>query len=156
MPAMTLILLAAAILPASLPTDRFAIIVHQTNPTTGLRAVELNALFSGEARRWPNGSRVVLVERDSNSVGFNFLLHRVLNLSPSQYKRHLANIEFKGEEPVIVKVLNSGPAACRFVFNVPGAIGLIEAASLSSPECKDVRVIRIEGKLPGDEGYPLQ
>jgi ABC-type phosphate transport system substrate-binding protein len=156
MPAAILFLLAATVLRSSLPSERFAVIVHETNPTTGLRVAELNALFSGEARRWRNGSRVVLVERDSDSAGFKFLLHRLLNMSPTQYKRSLANIEFKGEEPAIVKVLNSGPAACRFVFNVPGAIGLVEATSLSSPECQDVRVIRVEGKLPGDEGYPLQ
>jgi hypothetical protein len=156
MPATTLILLAAAVLQSSLPTERFAVIVHQTNPATGLRVAELNALFSGEAPRWPNGSRVVLVERDPDSAGFKFLLHHLLDMSQAQYKRHLATIEFKGKEPAIVKVLNSGPASCRFVFNVPGAIALVEAVSLSSPECKDVRVIRVEGKLPGDEGYALQ
>jgi hypothetical protein len=52
--------------------------------------------------------------------------------------------------------LNSDAAACQFVFNVPLAIAIVEAGSLASPACSSVRVLRIDGKLPGEEGYRLK
>ena len=65
-------------------------------------------------------------------------------------------MEFRGQEPVIVRVLNSDAAACKFVFNVPSAVAVLETASMAALECRDVRVLKIDGLLPGQEGYRLK
>jgi len=57
---------------------------------------------------------------------------------------------------VTLKILNSEEAACKFVFNVPGSIALIETDSLRLPECGGVGIVRIDGRLPGQEGYRLR
>jgi hypothetical protein len=134
----------------------FAVVVHHSNPNTNLLFTDVRALFSGAAKQWPNGSRVVLVERDSGSAAYQFLLGRILHMSASEYKRHLANIEFAGEAPVTLKILNSERAACKFVFNVPGSIALVETISLQLPECSGIATVRIDGRLPDQEGYRLQ
>ncbi len=141
--------------PASLPRT-FAVVVHQSNATSGLRFSDLQAYFLGHSKKWSNGSNVVLVERSPESPAFHFLLDRVLNMSAVEHRRRLANIEFMGEAPVNLKVLNSEEAACKYVFNVPGSIALIETGSLQTPECSGVRVVRIDGKLPAEEGYRLR
>jgi hypothetical protein len=41
-------------------------------------------------------------------------------------------------------------------FNVPFAIAIIETGSLALPACIAVRVLSIDGKIPGDEGYRLK
>lgn len=134
----------------------YAVIVHQSNPTKNLRVADVRAFFAGINGKWPHGPKVVLVERDAGSATFRFLLQRVLNMSAIEYKRRLASIEFAGEAPVILKILNSEEAACKFVFNVPGSIALIETGSLPAPECRGVETVRIEGRLPGEEGYKLR
>jgi len=139
---------------AGLPT--FAVVVHHSNPNTNLRFSDVQGLFSGSAKQWPNGSKVVLVERDAGSPAYRFLLDHILKMSATEYKRRLARIEFAGEAPVILKTLNSEEAACKFVFNVPGAIALIETGSLRTPECAGLELARIDGKLPGQEGYRLK
>ncbi len=80
----------------------------------------------------------------------------MLNTTPGEYKRSLQNIEYRGETPVSIKILNSDAAACQFVFNVPSAIAIIETKSLVSAACSQVQVLRIDGKLPGEEGYRLK
>src|SRR5271154_5085682 len=85
----------------------FAAIVHQSNPNTNLLLSDVRAFFSGATKQWPNGSKVVLVERDAESAPYRFLLDHILRMTPVEYKRHLLSIEFAGEAPVIVKVLNS-------------------------------------------------
>jgi hypothetical protein len=137
-------------------TPPFAVVVHQSNATSNLRFSDLQDFYAGHSKKWPNGSNVVLVERSPESPAFRFLLGRVLNMSAVEHKRRLANIEFMGESPVNLKILNSEEAACKYVFNVPGSIALIEAGSLQSTECSGVRVVRIDGKLPAEEGYRLR
>jgi hypothetical protein len=134
----------------------FAVVLHRSNPNTNLRLADVQAFFSGAAKQWPNGSKVVLVERDSGSVVYQFMLAHVLHMSAGEYKRHLVSIEFAGEAPVALKILNTEEAACKFVFNVPGSIALIETISLSLPECSGVGTVKIEGKLPGQQGYRLR
>jgi hypothetical protein len=134
----------------------FAVVVHRSNPTNSLRRSDLRAFFSGDTSQWPHGLKLVLVERDPQSDVFRFLLQHVLNATAGEYQRHLANIEFKGETPVTVRVLNSDAAACKFVFNVPGSIALIATSSLAMPDCGAVQLVRVDGKLPGEDKYGLR
>jgi len=149
--------LISTMAPAALnTTPSFAVVVHRSNPVNNLRLADLKSFFSGAATRWPNGAKVVLVERDAAGNASRFLFDRILNTTPREYQRRLASIEFKGEEPLTLKTLNSDAAACKFVFNVPGSIALIETESLALPACEQIQILRIEGKLPGEEGYRLK
>jgi hypothetical protein len=158
----SLLLLVAALLAAPAPGDAadlaraFAAVVHPSNPARDLRLRDITSLFEGASRQWPNGSPVVLVERASGSTPYQYLIGRLLNTTPGEYKRSLQNIEYRGEAPVSIKILNSDAAACQFVFNVPLAIAIVETGSLASAPCGQVQVLRIDGKLPGEEGYRLK
>jgi hypothetical protein len=142
--------------PGSAAPSGFAVVVHRSNATGNLSVGDLRALFEGATTHWPDHSKVVLVERDAAGSATAFLTERLLKVSLTDYKRNLAGLEFKGAEPVTLRVLNSDPSACKFVFNVPSAIALIDAASLSSPDCSRVKVLKIDGRLPGEEGYRLK
>src|SRR5580658_9372561 len=150
-------LLAAPMLHyAADPVAGFAAVVHQSNPTHNLRFRDLVSLFQGASREWPDSAAVVLVERDAGSAPFRYLMGRMLNTTPGEYKRSLQNIEYRGEAPVSIKTLNSDAAACQFVFNVPSAIAIVETASLALPACSGIQVLHIDAKLPGEEGYRLK
>ena len=131
-----------------------AVIVHKSNPVENLSRAQLRKLLLGEVRQWQDGRKVVLVERDEGSVIFVQMLARVLSMKPFEYKRHLLAVEFQGSQPPIVKTLNSDDGSTKFVWNVPDAIGLIEAVPSSSARA-NVKVLRIDGKLPGEPGYGL-
>jgi len=142
--------------PAAEPVRSFAAVVHPSNPSHDLRLRDLASYFDGASRQWPNSAPVVLVERDSASAPYRYLMSHVLNTTPVEYKRHLQDSEYRGQAPLAVKVLNSDEAACQFVFNVPSAIAVIETKSLGSAACAAVQVLRIDGKLPSEEGYRLR
>jgi hypothetical protein len=134
----------------------FAAVVHPSNPARDLRLRDLTSLFGGGNRQWPDSSLVVLVERDAASTPFQYLMEHVLNTTPGEYTRRLQNGEYRGGTPLSIKILNSDSAACEFVFNVPPAIAIVESKSLGEQACSAVRVLRIEGKLPDEEGYRLR
>src|SRR5271170_5611 len=79
------------------PAGGFAAVVHQSNPTHNLRFRDLLSLFQGASREWPNSSAVVLVERDAGSAPFRYLMGRLLNTTPGEYRRSLQNIEYRGD-----------------------------------------------------------
>jgi len=144
----------AALDPAAEPPRAFAVVVHPSNPIRDIRLGDLTALFEGANRQWPNRAPVVLVERDSSSPPYQFLMGRLLNTTPGEYRRRVQNIEYRGEAPLAIKTLNSDASACQFVFNVPTAVALVDAQSALA--CNQVRVLRVDGKLPGEEGYRLK
>jgi hypothetical protein len=155
--ALTLLVATVAIAALAGPVSgSFAVVVHRSNPTSSIRLTDLRAFFSGEIKQWPHGVKLVLVERDLESDVFRFLMQRVLNSTAVEYQRRLANMEFRGETSVTVRILNSDGAACKFVFNVPGAIAVIATNSLTLPECSQVQLIMIDGKLPGEQKYGLR
>src|SRR5580692_555529 len=78
----------------------FAVVVHKSNPNTNLMLADVSAFFSGATKQWPNRSKVVLVERDTGSATYLFLLEHILHMTSVEYKRHLLSIEFAGEAPV--------------------------------------------------------
>jgi hypothetical protein len=153
---MAALLVAPTLTYAGEPVAAFAAVVHPSNPARDLHLRDLTSLFEGANRQWPNRSGVVLVERDAGSAPFRYLMGRLLNTTLGEYKRSLQNIEYRGETPVSIKILNSDAAACQFVFNVPSAIAIVETASLALPACRGIQVLRIDGKLPGEDGYRLK
>ena len=48
------------------------------------------------------------------------------------------------------------PGSAAAELRVPLAIAIVETASLGLPACSGVQVLRIDGKLPGEEGYRLK
>ena len=141
---------------AETPQCRFAVVVNGTNPATNIRLTALRAIYTGAMRKWPDKQKLIPVIRNEGSRPFDFLISRVLDLNPVEYHRLLSNVEFSGADPVPLKVLNNDSGACKFVLNVPLAVAVIEAASTTAPECAGVKVLRVDGALPGERGYKLQ
>jgi hypothetical protein len=46
----------------------------------------------------------------------------------------------------------SNDMATELVSAIPGAVAFIDAAQAP----KNLKILRIDGKLPGDKGYPLR
>ena len=122
-----------------------------------IEMAELRRLLLGEVRQWANQRRVTIVHRDQESAAYQTSLDLVTHMTAAEYRRFLLNQEFRGDEPVTLKVLNSASSACEFVFNVPGAIAVVEAEpALTAPCLTLVKVLTVNSKLPGDVDYSLR
>src|SRR5579864_243719 len=132
--------------------ESLAIIVNQANPIDGLSSAELRTVFLGERSHWPNGRRITLVMMEPGQLERDVLLCDVCHMTESDYRRRILQGLFTGEVLVSPKTLATPVGVRKFVFNVPGAIGYVR------PDDTDgtVKVLRIDGHLPGDEEYPLR
>jgi len=63
-----------------------------------------------------------------------------------------ATIAKLNESRSVVKIVESDDELLRTVEATPGAIGVVDVYAINS----SVKVLRVDGKLPFDVGYPLK
>jgi ABC-type phosphate transport system substrate-binding protein len=132
-----------------------AVVVHRSSTMDSLAAADLRKMFTGDLRTWPDSSPVVVIEQPNGSETERRTLRLLLNTTPDVYYRQLLQTEFQGKPLPTIKVLNSEVSAIRFVFNVPGAVAVVEAGAALAAQSQ-VKTLRVDGKLPGAKGYFLQ
>jgi hypothetical protein len=130
-------------------------IVNSSNPTESISKKQLRGLLMGEIDQWDNKRQIILVQREPTSQAFQKTLRLVLHMSEGEYSRSLLQIEFRGRKPPLIKVLNSDESASKFVFNVPGAVAITDGVP-SGTISSEIKILRIDGKLPGDPGYAFK
>jgi len=125
---------------------QLAIVIDTTNTTTTVSAVDLIKIVNLKIHNWPDGKPVTIVMRDPGAPDMQLVLHRVLNMTSEQARTFVQ--AHKGA----IMVADSDDAVLRFVSGKPGAIGIVDLYSLT----KDVNVLKIDGKLPVEQGYLLR
>lgn len=143
-----LLILAAGILALSalLNAKQLAVVIDTANPTTNISAADLQKIFNLRTRAWADGKPVIIVMRDPSAAEMQLLLHRVLNMSTDQ-----AHAFIQAHKGAFI-VADSDDAVIRFVASNRGAVGVIDLYSLT----KDVNVLKIDSKLPVEQGYLLR
>lgn len=139
-------LLLAASLAAEAPV---AVIVHAQVPMDDLSLPELRRIFRGERLFWTNDLTIILLVPPRGSRERRVLLDKIYQQrSEAQYQHHWINKLFGGGAQSTPKIARS---AASLVREIPGAIALVSADKIP----KGVKVLRIDGRRPGEAGYPL-
>ena len=125
---------------------QLAVVTDTANQTRNLSAAELIKLFNAHIHTWGDGKPVIIVIRDPASSDMELVLRKVFNMNPAQ-----AHLFIQAHKPSIV-IAGSDDAVLRFVSTNRGAIGIVDLYSLT----KDVNVVKIDGKLPVEQGYLLR
>ena len=105
---------------------QLAIVADTANSTTNLTSAELVKIFNARIRNWPDGKPITMTADEAR-----IFIHA---------------------HPGTIVVANSDDAVLRFVASTRGAIGVVDLYSLT----KDVQVVKIDGKLPVEQGYLLR
>lgn len=132
--------------------NNLAIIVNKSNPVEDLSSVELRKILLAERSHWPGGRKITLVMLQQGRDERAAVLRDGYHMSEREFGQHFLRSIFKGETSSAPKTI-SGPSGMRnFVFNVPGAIGYVRASEVDG----SVKVVRVDGRLPGAPGYRLK
>jgi ABC-type phosphate transport system substrate-binding protein len=134
-----------------LASEPLAIVVNRSNPMNEVSLADLRKIYRGQRGRWSNGRRVTIVMRDPGTPERDAILRSLYGLDEVEYRRGFLQAIFTGEASDAPKMLATPNGVLRFVFNVPGAIGYVRASEVDS----SVKMLRVDGRLPGDAGYKL-
>lgn len=141
-----LLLLWAIGLTCAAQAKQLAVITDTGNATTNLTASELAKIFNAHTQNWPDGRAIKIVLRDPSSADMQLAVRKLFNMTADQARAFV-----RGHADLIV-VVNSDDAVIHLVSSTRGAIGLVDLYSLT----KDVNVLKIDGKLPVEQGYLLR
>jgi len=137
-----------------LPARPLAVVVHKSSPVDNISTGELSRMLDGDRRIWIDSSPIVLVQQPDDSPVQKLMLKLLLKTTPAGYNRQLLQVQFQGKPLPAIRILNSDSNAIAFVWNVPGAVSIVDAAAAATST--HIKILKVDGKLPGEKGYPLQ
>ena len=135
--------------PAS---SAIAIVVHKDLPVDNLSLDDLRSIFLADQQFWPDRTRITLLVRAAQSEERTFILNRIYEMSEAQFRQYWIAKMFRAEVPRGPKIVLSAGMALDLVVAIPGSISFTRADSVTD----SVKVVRVDGLLPGDPGYPLK
>jgi hypothetical protein len=127
-----------------------AVVVNQNNPVSNLSRNEVRKLFAGERKVWSPGLPVKIFVR-AQGASERLVLLALLDMSESEYKQYWISQVLRKEardEPV---ALFSNAMQRQAIEIYPGAIALVNVREVAG----GMKVVRVDGRAPGDKGYPL-
>ena len=97
------------------------------NLATPLTVNQIAALYLLRTTAWPDGSRVVPVNREATSEARAQFTSSVLHQDKASLATYWNNMHFMGKLPPVVQ--ESEQAMLAFIQKVPGSVGYISASS---------------------------
>jgi len=145
------VVLGLAALGAAAEAGDVAIIVHRSHPQDALTMAELSRIFRMEQQHWKSGERIEVVLQASGSEKDTIILSRVLGLRASELQAFWLGKTFRGEITAAPKSLASDASVKQLVAGNLRAVGYVDSLLLD----ESVKALKIDGKSPGEPGYPL-
>jgi len=153
---LALLLGLAAVLVRPMPvvarSADIAVVVHPDVAVDNLQLTELRRMLLGDREFWPSGVRVTLLLRAPIATERDAAVRSVCEMTEAQFRQHWIAKVFRAETPNSPKIVYSTEMALDQVSRVPGALTFVEASAVG----KGVKVLKIDGRLPGQPGYPLK
>jgi ABC-type phosphate transport system substrate-binding protein len=128
-----------------------AIVVHPDTPVSQLTFAELRKVFLGERQYWNPGTAVVLLIRAPTSRERSAVLDVIYEMREPQFKQYWIAKIFRAEMTSPPKVVYSNESANQLVAAIPGAIAFMAASDVKP----GLKVLRVDGHLPGEPAYRL-
>lgn len=136
------LVLFAGISAATCFAHHMAVVVSKENGVTAMSSAQLGKMFRAETKKWADGKSIRLVLHRA-STGETITLQRLNKMSARQWQNWMA------EHKDSLKLVDSDEEVLNYVESTPGAVGLVEVHSLND----HVNIIRVDGRVPMEDGY---
>lgn len=151
-PAVVVCLPVRSVNAQSSAREPVAIVVNPKTAVTNISFAELRRIFLGEQQFWPDRSKVTLLVRAPVAHERAVVLDEIYRMDEDQFRQYWIGKMFRAEVAGGPKIVYSADMAMNLVDVIPGSITFVLASSVTG----SARVLRIDGKLPSDPGYPLK
>lgn len=132
--------------------DAIAIVVHPNVPVEDLSFSQLRRIFLGDQQFWPNQERITLLMRAPDAYERNVVLKQIYEMTEGQFRQYWIAKIFRSEIASGPKIVYSTEMAFELVTALPGSITFVRAEDVQPGG----KVLRIDGRLPAQSGYPLK
>jgi hypothetical protein len=129
-----------------------AVVVHPDVPLDNLTLTDLRRILIGDREFWTSGSRVTLFIRAPIARERDAMVKDICQMTEAQFRQHWIAKVFRADTATPPKIVYSAQMALEQVSRTPGALALVETPVAG----KGVKVLKIDGKAPGQQGYKLR
>ena len=129
-----------------------AIVVKPEVPVDNLSLAEVRKVFMGERQYWNSGMRVTLLVRAPVARERDIVLNKLYDMSEAQYRQYWISKVFRADSATGPKIVYTNDMAVELVKAIPGAVAFVDAKKVPA----GLKILKVDGKLPGDKGYPLR
>ena len=129
-----------------------AIVVNPKTSVSDLSFATLRRIFLGQEQYWPDRSKVTLLVRAPVSRERAVVLDEIYRMDEDQFRQYWIGKMFRAEVAGGPKIVYSPDMAMNLVGVIPGSITFVLASAVPA----NAKIVRIDGKLPTDPGYPLK
>ena len=132
--------------------DDIAVVVHPDTPVSDLSLADVRKVLLGERQYWTTKLPVVLLIRAPVARERDVVLRVIYQMSESQFKQYWVAKIFRAEAASPPKIVYSNDVVLQLVAAMPGSIAFVDARNVRP----GLKVLRVDGQLPGDRNYPLR
>jgi hypothetical protein len=128
-----------------------AVVVNSTVPVGEMSFTELRRVFLGERQFWSSSLRISLLLHAPAARERDVLLKTVYEMSEAQLRQHWIGKVFRAEAASAPQMFFSEEEIVQALATIPGSIAAVDVTRLP----RGLRVLKIDGRLPGEPGYRL-
>jgi hypothetical protein len=129
-----------------------AVVVRPDTPADDLTLSQTRKLLLGEQQFWNSNLRVTLLLRAPAARERDVVLKVIFRMNEAEFRQYWISKLFQAEVTSGPKVVYSNEMASELVNALPGSVAFVDASQVP----KGLKVLKIDGKLPGQAGYPLK
>ena len=129
-----------------------AVVVHPGVGVENLTLGELRRVMLGDRGFWPANVRVTLLIRAPVAHERDVILKTVCAMTEAQFRQHWIAKVFRADTVVAPKIVYSTDMAMDLVTRTPGAITVVDPSQVP----RTLKVVKIDGRAPGEAGYALR
>lgn len=139
-----IVLLVCAWIPCE--AKHMAVVVNKANSTDNVTAADLAKILQVNTKKWADGKNITIVLRDPSSPETQEALQRLFKMSQAEVSTFVQNHKSN------FIAVDTDEALLKIVETTPGAVGLVDVYSITSR----INVVKVDGKLPLEQGYLLR
>jgi hypothetical protein len=128
-----------------------AIVVAKNSPVSELSLYDLKHLFLGDYVNGPDGKRLIPLNHAPGSAERTAFCASVLGMTPDQESAYWIDRRIRGQSGS-PRAIAQADLVQRIVGHLEGGITYVRLDQVRP----DVKVVRIDSKLPTDSGYRLR
>jgi hypothetical protein len=129
-----------------------AIVVGPDTPVDNLSLSEVRKVLLGDRQYWTPNHRVTLLIRAPVAHERDVVLRTIYQMNEVQFRQYWISKVFRAEASTGPKIVFSNSMADDLVLALPGSVAFVDATQIP----KGLKVVKIDGTLPGEPKYPLR
>jgi ABC-type phosphate transport system substrate-binding protein len=128
-----------------------AVVTNPATPVNELSLADVRKVFLGERQYWNSNIPVIVLVRAPIAREREVVLKTIYQMTESQFKQYWVAKIFRSEAVSAPKIVYSADMTNQLLAVIPGSIAFMEAKAVAP----GLRVLKVDGRLPGEPGYKL-